>query len=125
MNNEIIVKLLELLLDDPKESKNSECSKIDQTHIGQYVIVRTYSAGVHFGKLKQREGLQVELISARRIWKWSGAFTLSEIAMTGIDSANSKISVLVSSIILTEVIEIIPCSTIAIKQLTEAVCYEC
>ena len=33
-----------------------------------YVIVRTYSAGVFAGNLVRREGKEVELANARRIW---------------------------------------------------------
>ncbi len=51
------------------------------------VMVRTYSAGVHYGFLKKREstlaGIEVELTEARRIWSWSGAASLSQLAMEG------------------------------------------
>lgn len=77
--------------------------------IGKNVIVRTYSAGVHFGILKAREGREVVLVDARRIWYWSGAFTLSAVAIKGVDRA-SKLSVFVPEILLIEAIEIIPCS---------------
>lgn len=46
------------------------------------VLVRTYSAGVHFGVLVKREGQEVHLKNARRLWSWSGAFSLSENAKT-------------------------------------------
>jgi hypothetical protein len=45
---------------------------------GKYVIVRTYSAGVHFGRLVARRGKEVDLADARRIWFWKGANTLNE-----------------------------------------------
>lgn len=38
--------------------------------IGKEVIVRTYSAGVHFGTLESRNGKEVVLKDARRIWDW-------------------------------------------------------
>lgn len=85
--------------------------------IGKYVIVRTYSAGVHFGKLKSRKGKEVVLTSARRIWHWSGAFTLNSVATEGIK--DGRIPVAVPEILLTEAIEIIPCSAKAAKQLRE------
>ena len=34
------------------------------------VLIRTYSAGVHFGYLKRREGKEVELVNTRRVWYW-------------------------------------------------------
>ena len=52
-----------------------------------YVIIRTYSAGVHAGYLKAKEstlaGMEVELVSARRLYSWSGALTISELASIG------------------------------------------
>lgn len=77
---------------------------------GTQVLIRTYSAGVHFGTLESREGQEVHLKNARRLWSWSGALSLSEIAMKGVDIKNSKISVPVDEILLTQAIEIIPFS---------------
>lgn len=75
---------------------------------GTRVLIRTYSAGVHFGTLISREGQEVHLEQARRLWNWQGALSLSEIASKGVDIKNSKISVPVSEILLTQAIEIIP-----------------
>ena len=76
-----------------------------------YVIIRTYSAGVHAGYLKEGNGKEVVLKNARRIWYWSGAFTLSEIATRGVSKPDEcKFSCTVPEIILTEAIEIIPCT---------------
>jgi hypothetical protein len=85
----------------------------------QPVIVRTYSAGVHYGYLVSRKGKEVVLTKARRIWKWQGAWTLNEIASSGLDVDKSKIAAPVD-ITLTEAIEIIVCDTIAAKQLDGA-----
>ena len=38
----------------------------------KYVIVRTYSAGVFAGELESRNGQEVVLRNARRIYYWSG-----------------------------------------------------
>jgi hypothetical protein len=35
---------------------------------GKYVIVRTYSAGVFAGNLQSRDGKEVVLTDARRLW---------------------------------------------------------
>ena len=43
-----------------------------------FVLVRTYSAGVHCGTLEQREGREVSLSDVRRIWRWRGANTLND-----------------------------------------------
>ena len=68
--------------------------------LGKQVIVRTYSAGVHFGTLASRDGKEVILTNARRIWYWEGAFTLSAIAISGV-SVTSKLSIPVPEILLT------------------------
>jgi hypothetical protein len=83
------------------------------------VIVRTYSAGVHFGYLKSRNGKEVVLERSRRIWHWFGAWTLSEIANGEIDLERSKIAAPVT-ITLTEAIEIIDCMPVATEKLETA-----
>ena len=76
----------------------------------RYVIVRTYSAGVHAGILKSHTGGEVTLTDARRIWYWKGAASLSELSQHGIYHDGSKIPCAVPEIVLTEAIEVIPCS---------------
>ncbi len=83
------------------------------------VIVRTYSAGVHFGYLRSREGKEVTLERSRRIWRWYGAWTLSEIATKGLDLKQSKVAAPVT-ITLTEAIEIIECAADAASCLESA-----
>ena len=91
-----------------------------------YVCVRTYSAGVHCGYLKERDGKEVELVNARRIWKWSGAFTLSELAVNGVEKPDEcKFSCIVPRIYLTEAIEIIPMTDKAKKSIKEVAVYDC
>lgn len=75
------------------------------------VLVRTYSAGVHYGDLAKRNGKEVTLHNTRRIWYWKGAASLSEMALTGVKvPSECKFSVVLPSITLTEAIEIIPCT---------------
>jgi hypothetical protein len=83
------------------------------------VIVRTYSAGVHYGTLVSRKGRVVVLSNAKRIWYWRGANTLHEISLRGVGSG-SKISERVDSITLTEAIEVIICTAAAAKNLDSA-----
>lgn len=78
---------------------------------GDFVLIRTYSAGVHFGTFVSKEGQEVVLKDARRLWSWSGALSLSEVAMNGIKIADSKISVPVEEIIITQAVEIIKVSS--------------
>jgi hypothetical protein len=76
--------------------------------IGKYVLIRTYSAGVHIGTLIARSGKEVTLSDARRVWYWDGAATLSELATAGTSRPeNCKVPAPVAEMILTEAIEII------------------
>lgn len=98
-----------------KDSLNSYAEKLDGM---EYVLIRTYSAGVHAGYLKSKNNDEVELINARRIWKWSGAATLSQLAQSGTsDPNNCKFPEQVNKIILTNVIEIISVTAIAKKSI--------
>lgn len=83
------------------------------------VLVRTYSAGVHIGELFSREGKEIVLLNARRIWSWKGANTLHEISLRGV-GAGSKISETIPTITLIEAIEVIPLSSAAADNLYSA-----
>lgn len=71
---------------------------------GKKVIIRTDSAGVHYGTLVECEPnssghYRVKLENARRIWKWSGANCLSELAVLGSsDHSNCNFSIPVPTI---------------------------
>ena len=83
-----------------------------------YVIVRTYSAGVFAGNLESRNGKEVVLRNARRIWYWDGAASLSQLAMEGTNKPDScKFPCEVDTVTLTEAIEIIPCTEKAQKSI--------
>ena len=79
----------------------------------KFVLIRTFSAGVHVGELVSRKGREVTLTNARRVWSWHGANTLHEIALRGV-GAGSKVSDPVASIVLTEAIEVIECTPASI-----------
>lgn len=49
-----------------------------------FKIVRTQSAGVFAGYLESRNGQEVVLTQARRIWYWEGAASLSQLAQEGV-----------------------------------------
>jgi hypothetical protein len=79
-----------------------------------YVIARTYSAGVFAGYLKSRKGKEVVLQNARRIWYWTGAASLSQLAREGTKNPSEcKFPCAVEEVILTEVIEILSCTVMA------------
>jgi len=86
----------------------------------RYVIVRTYSAGVFAGTFVSRRGQEVVLKNARRIWYWSGAASLSQLAMEGTkDPANCKFPCKVDRVELLQVIEILDVTKIAEKSIKE------
>jgi len=92
----------------------------------KYCIIRTYSAGVHAGYFKEGEKKVVKLVNARRLWKWAGAFTLSEMSKYGVSKPDEcKFSTHVNFIILTEAIEIIPCTEKARESIEAVKDYEC
>lgn len=85
-----------------------------------YCMVRTFSAGVFAGYLESREGKEATLRNARRIWYWDGAASLSQLATDGTSKPeNCKFPCPVDSVMLTEVIEIIPITKKAKKSIEE------
>lgn len=82
----------------------------------KYVICRTQSAGVFAGYLKSREGQEVVLLNARRLWYWDGAASLSQAAIEGFSKPqNCKFPQEVTEVLLLNAIEILPCSLKAQK----------
>lgn len=84
----------------------------------KYVMVRTYSAGVFAGYLEKRKGKEVKLSKARRIWRWEGAASLSQLSVDGTSKPEEcKFPCEVPFVELTEAIEILPISTKAKKSI--------
>ena len=82
-------------------------------------IIRTYSAGVFYGEVEKIDhevsGVGVTIRNCRRIWKWEGAASLSQLAKEGPCRPGSMISVTIDQMQVFGVIEIIPCTDQAIK----------
>ncbi len=81
-------------------------------------IVRTYSAGVFYGTIESRNGKEVVMTNARRLWRWAGAASLSELAVRG--TSNPKecmFPVAVPRVELMEAIEILDVTEEAQKSL--------
>ena len=89
--------------------------------IGKKVIIRTYSAGVWFGTLEQKDRNEVILRAARRMWSWwaKEGISLSSVSVHGITQDKSKIAEVVDAVWL-EAIEIIPCYDQAIMSIESA-----
>lgn len=91
-------------------------------YINKKVLVRTKHAGVFYGTLASHVQLAnlVELKDCRRIWYWSGAASLHQLAAEGTKKPyECCFSMTVDSIMLSEAIEIIPCTEEAIKSIEE------
>lgn len=88
--------------------------------IGAYCVVRTYSAGVFAGTLKARNGREALVTDARRLWYWDGAASLSQLANEGTSKpGNCKFPDAVEQVLLTEAIEILPCTETARRSIEE------
>ena len=84
----------------------------------EYFIVRTYSAGVFFGNIEMRNGKEVVMRNARRLWYWKGAASLSQLAMEGVKEPRAcKFPCKVDRVILTEAVEILNCTKKAIESI--------
>jgi hypothetical protein len=87
----------------------------DHPFLGRYVVIRSYGAGVFAGVLEyyktNESRAEVQLKEVRRLWKWTSSLSLSDVATNGLkkdsklDSSNEHY--------VTDVIEIIPCTSIA------------
>ena len=105
MNKEIIVDGVRYI---PADSVKTAAP----SHKGmKYCIVRTYSAGVFAGFVKERKGQEAVVLQARRLWYWSGAASLSQLSVDGVSRPhNCKFPCEVEQVELTNVVEVIPCT---------------
>lgn len=88
--------------------------------LNKKVIIRGDRSGVFFGMLTSKEGTEVTLSNCRRLWYWEGAASISQLATEGTKKPNNcKFTVPVEKILITDVIEIIPCTNEAIKNIEE------
>ena len=93
---------------------------------GTKIIVRTYSAGVHYGTLVSRTGDEVVLKDSRRIWYWAGAASLSQLALEGVKRpAECKFAVILPLITILGAIELIPCSDAGINSIEAVPAWRC
>jgi len=83
-----------------------------------YAIVRCDRAGVFAGYIESESGQNVTLKNARRLWYWSGAASLSQMAMEGTKKPNEcKFPCAVAEIRLKDAIEVIPATEAARKSI--------
>ena len=91
-------------------------AKADNT----YYIVRGDRSGVFFGNIKERNGREVTMTNVRRLWYWSGACSISQLAQEGtVSPSNCKFTVTVDELLVLDAIEIDKCSKKAVKCIKE------
>lgn len=106
----------------PKGTESKSADKLDGM---EYAIVRTRSAGVFAGYIEERDGLEATVRKARRLWYWSGAASLSQLAVDGTSKPKEcKFPVAVDEILLTEVIEILSVTEKAKKSIESVSVWE-
>lgn len=103
-----------IMIDDVKYMRADQATKLAPEVDGlRYCVVRTFSAGVHIGYVEifgiDNNPQYAKLLNSRRLHQWSGACSLSQVALDGV-STDSRIAKELPEIELTDVIEVIPCS---------------
>jgi hypothetical protein len=99
-------------------------SEIKHRYIDKYVISRGYGSGVHVGVVDEYDPVtrHAFLKDSRRIWSWEGAFTLTEVSELGIK--DGRLSMSKDELMISDVLELIPCSAVAEKILREMEVYK-
>lgn len=113
-----LIQIMQIL---KSSSNDSQHKKEDM----RYVIVRTYSAGVFAGNIESRNGREVIVRNARRLWKWVGAASLSQLAMEGVKKPDEcMFPCEVDQVELLEAIEILDCTFKAEKSIKDVKIWE-
>ena len=104
-----------------KDSIQQKEDKLDGMH---RCIVRSYGAGVFIGYVAERKselnGVNIILRQAKRIHYWDGACSITQLALEGTKSKDGcRITEPVSSQFIANVIEIIPVTKQASKNIDE------
>ena len=86
----------------------------------KYYIIRGDRSGVFFGQIVSRSGQEAKLQHVRKLWYWDGACAVEQPAMDGVTNQNGcKFTVVVPEMVITDAIQILPCSDKAAKILSE------
>jgi hypothetical protein len=88
------------------------------SQIGKKVIVRADKAGVFFGTLIAKNDLEVQLADFRKLYYWSGANAIEQIALEGVKNPEDcKFTVVNKEVTISNYIQIITCTDTAIANL--------
>ena len=106
----------QLTLDELKQIaalfSSTQSAPKEHPFVGQYVIARGYSFGVHAGEVVSVDGENVVLKDSRRLWSWRAedGIALSGVAQHGITKEKCKIDTQNPLIYLAGLCELIPCT---------------
>lgn len=110
MNNDVLLKLIEMLLEGKTGEKKSA---LHSDAIGRYVIVRSRNEGINAGYVEDMDETGVVLKDARRLWyhkpKDSKQAWYEGVANTGV-SKDSKLSAPVVKKVIVESYSITICT---------------
>jgi len=80
----------------------------------QKYIIRGNCSGVFYGEIAARNDREVQIRNCRRLWYWSGAASLSQLAAEGVKNPREcKFTVTVDELTILDAIELIPCTEAA------------
>ncbi len=84
----------------------------------QYYIVRCEKAGVFFGKIKERTENEVVMTDVRKLWYWTGACAVEQLAVDGTTKPDTcQFTVTVDEMTVMDPIQIIPCTDKSVKSI--------
>jgi hypothetical protein len=87
-------------------------------YTGQKVIIRGDRSGVFFGILREKNGQEIVLDNCRRLWYWSGAASLTQLAAEGVKNPQAcKFTMRIDSITILDAIEILLCTPQAVENI--------
>lgn len=74
-------------------------------------VVRCDRAGVFYGEIVKREGDDVVMANVRKLWHWSGANSVEDLAMTGVTNPSGcQFTVWVPEMTVMNPAQILPCT---------------
>ena len=89
-----------------------------EKYIGKMCIVRGKNSGVFYGEIERVTEKMVFFKTARKIWSWSGACAVEQIAEHGVD-VTSKLTIKVEGTAINDWCQILICTEKSIKSLNE------
>lgn len=86
--------------------------------MNQDYIIRSDRAGVFIGEIKEKNGSEVVLANVRKLWSWSGACAVEELAMNGVKKPRQcRFTVTVPEMAVLGVIQLLPCTEAASRSI--------